>query len=84
MRIGEDVRVYDGSVVRLAKFTPEDRARANALTAQFGGIVTATPMLDGVAVAWSGRGDVSVRAATYAEALAELASLIAVHISHVA
>lgn len=84
MRIGEDVRIYDGSVIRMQRFTPEDKARVEALTAQFGGMVTATPMLDGVSVTWSGIGDVSVRAKTYADALKELATLISVHISHVA
>jgi hypothetical protein len=84
MRIGDDVRIYDGQVIRLPRMTPEDRARADAIVAQYGGIVTVEPRDNGVAVTWSGLGEVTTRAETFASAIRQLTEQIRIHISQVA
>jgi 3-dehydroquinate dehydratase len=84
MRIGDDVRVFDGSVIRVPRFSPEDKARVEAMQAQFGGMISAHHTQAGVVVEWSGLGHVSVRASTMADALKGLREGIEMHLSQIA
>jgi len=84
MRIGDDVRIIDGKVIRVPRLSPADRARAESVIAQYGGMIRMESCERGAIVSWLGLGEVTAQAETFASAIRQLTEQIRIHNSQVA
>jgi hypothetical protein len=84
MRIGDDIRIVDGEVVRVPRLSPEDKARAESVVAEYGGTIRMESCERGAMVSWLGLGEVTARAETFASAIRQLKEQIRIHNSQVA
>lgn len=84
MRIGDDVRIIDGAVIRVPRVSSEDKARAESVVAQYGGTIRLESCVSGAVVSWFGLGEVTARAETFASAIRQLTEQIRIHNSQVA